>query len=738
MLFERSLLASFMFVLAVSSLYAQTNPNANIRLPSPTHPNVVALMRDSRPREALVELERAIDETKPSIESTILRATLLQLNGQAADSEANWQTVIEQAVFMRTFARRAIVQSLVDRDAPIEAEPILSELLQNNPARHVDLLLRVGDTYLDTNRSESAAAAYSRVLATTTRGPSADAARLGLATALEAMGDSIAALKTLHEAQLLHDAAATFVAARREAQRLANAHGEPLPTFAESDYRKLVRRLRRASHFELALTLLDEWTAAYPNTTALDRIAVERIETLYRKRDNVTAVLNARLFYEDFSGTALEPSVRLTDFRLAVRMGKVDRARRLGLSIWEGGVDGSTASQRRSAGLLLAAYLGAIAENEEALLLYRGLFQSASTEDEQRDILWRASIAALRAGKHDRALVNLQTLVKLRPSGELYFASQYWLSVAHERTGKLEEAAKGFITLAERYPYHYYGITAENRLQEIRSDIKLPVSSGDIIDFPSLRVDPTSKRRAEYRAALTLARAGLVGDAAWYLQRLLDQRSNDLGLALLASRASAMAGDYTTVTRLIVNYFGTFLNRRAHGLPNDFWTLVYPRPYWETIVNAADVHHADPLLLLSLMRRESRFDPQARSIAGAIGLLQLMPYTAETLAKRAGFANIVKPDGVDSEMLTDPNVNIAIAARLNADLLEIFEGQRLPVIASYNAGEDHVIEWWRAARAHRQDFFIDSIPYSETRRFAREVVANYASYKRIYGTPRPD
>jgi soluble lytic murein transglycosylase len=97
--------------------------------------------------------------------------------------------------------------------------------------------------------------------------------------------------------------------------------------------------------------------------------------------------------------------------------------------------------------------------------------------------------------------------------------------------------------------------------------------------------------------------------------------------------------------------------------------------------------------------------------------------------------NSILSRGIDEATLADPPVNIAIAARLNADLLEMFDGNHLPVIASYNAGEDHVAEWWAGTHHLRDDFFIDSIPYSETRRFAREVIANYAAYERVYGRP---
>lgn len=725
-------LVSLVAILLVSNVYAQTNANAEVQLPPALHPDAVRLMDSGQPRDALAVLENAGGRLE--LESLILRATLRRHAGQSAEAEADWRGVIDRAVFMRTFARRALVTILVSRGALAEAESILEHLLRSDTARHRDLLLRVADAHRETGSVERAATTYRRVLSSTTVGASADAARIGLARALESTDNSAAAIATLRDAQLRHRTAATFVTARLEAQRIARARDEPLTPFTEAEYRDLVGRMRNAARFEIALQLLGEWTAAYPNSSAADRIAVEHIETLYAQRDNPTAVGAASRFYEDFARSPLLPAVRLTDFRLAVRMGDVARARRLGLDLWEGRVPGATTSQRQAAALLLGAYLGAIGRNDEALALYRGLFQSATEDDQARDMLWRAGVAALRAGRHNRALTNLQGLVNRRPSGELDLAAQYWLAVARAQTGDIVLAVQTFSALATRYPYHYYGIIARERLRELQDSTESNIARADLLDFPKLSVSSTSESRAEYKAAMALARAGLVSDAAWYLRRLLNQRRGDFGLAFLAARASAVAGDHASVTRILVNHFGAFLQRPARGLPDDFWTLVYPRPFWDMVVDSAHTHRADPVLLLSLMRRESRFDPTARSAVGAVGLLQVMPYTAEALAERAG-VNYILSRGIDDASIADPVVNIAIAARLNADLLAMFDGNRLPVIASYNAGEDHVAEWWAGTHHLRDDFFVDSIPYSETRRFAREVIANYAAYERVYGSP---
>ena len=65
----------------------------------------------------------------------------------------------------------------------------------------------------------------------------------------------------------------------------------------------------------------------------------------------------------------------------------------------------------------------------------------------------------------------------------------------------------------------------------------------------------------------------------------------------------------------------------------------------------------------------------------------------------------------------------------------MFDGSHAPVIASYNAGEERVAVWWQASHGMSEDFFVDTIPYTETRRFVREVITNRTAYDRIYVGP---
>jgi soluble lytic murein transglycosylase len=157
--------------------------------------------------------------------------------------------------------------------------------------------------------------------------------------------------------------------------------------------------------------------------------------------------------------------------------------------------------------------------------------------------------------------------------------------------------------------------------------------------------------------------------------------------------------------------------------------MAFPRAYWAEVQGAAAKNGVDPLLLLSLMRRESRFVATARSRTGALGLFQIMPYTAREILPAAQEAS-------EGDALLGAPASADLAARLVKRIMVRLGDAPAPVVAAYNAGEDRVEAWWRAADGLAEDLFVDSIPYGETRQYVREVLANYATYKRLYGALR--
>jgi soluble lytic murein transglycosylase len=150
--------------------------------------------------------------------------------------------------------------------------------------------------------------------------------------------------------------------------------------------------------------------------------------------------------------------------------------------------------------------------------------------------------------------------------------------------------------------------------------------------------------------------------------------------------------------------------------------LLYPKAYWGEVERASEEYGMDPFLLLSLMREESRFDPGALSAAGAIGLMQLMPSTAERTARKID----LEINGRES--VYEVESNIRLGAHYLDGLLHEFKSVP-PALAAYNAGERKVREWLRRGRYDSYDEFIEDIPFKETRNYVKRIVTTYFRYQ---------
>jgi soluble lytic murein transglycosylase len=131
-------------------------------------------------------------------------------------------------------------------------------------------------------------------------------------------------------------------------------------------------------------------------------------------------------------------------------------------------------------------------------------------------------------------------------------------------------------------------------------------------------------------------------------------------------------------------------------------------------------------LVYAIMRQESAFRPAVASPAGAVGLMQLMESTAESLAKEIGteFA---------PERLTSPPYNLELATRYLRKLLDMFGGNVALAAASYNAGPQAVSRWLESGETLPLDLFVARIPYDETREYVERVVGNMARYAYLSG-----
>jgi soluble lytic murein transglycosylase len=153
-----------------------------------------------------------------------------------------------------------------------------------------------------------------------------------------------------------------------------------------------------------------------------------------------------------------------------------------------------------------------------------------------------------------------------------------------------------------------------------------------------------------------------------------------------------------------------------------FHDFLYPLAYKDIVEGVSAKHSIDPFLVYSIVREESRFDSAARSSAGAIGLMQVMPRTASALDCK------LKLGIKDSHDLVDVKKNLEVGIYYLSRLIKEF-GAYPYAIAAYNAGDEIVKKWIQKGNYKSADVFIEDIPYAETRQYVKRVMTTFFKYK---------
>lgn len=242
--------------------------------------------------------------------------------------------------------------------------------------------------------------------------------------------------------------------------------------------------------------------------------------------------------------------------------------------------------------------------------------------------------------------------------------------------------------------------------------------------LPTLPLQDTSDR-----ASLLMA-LGLHDEATdeilkrWSLREVRSALTQSLAL----NRANASRESIYAVEVLMRSVPDDYL---PDLLPMSVRQLLYPRYFYASIVRDAERFDADPRLVLSIMREESRFNPRAKSAAAARGLLQFIITTARDIGRNIGLVDVSPED------LYDPRIIISLGAKYVAELMEEFGGNRYNAAGAYNAGPNQVKLWTRLAPGPGNDFFLSAVNFDETKHYIRKVMNSYRRYGEIYDQAGP-
>ncbi len=160
--------------------------------------------------------------------------------------------------------------------------------------------------------------------------------------------------------------------------------------------------------------------------------------------------------------------------------------------------------------------------------------------------------------------------------------------------------------------------------------------------------------------------------------------------------------------------------------PRPLVELLYPVPFRPSLLKHAPPRNIDPRFALSIIRQESRYQVDVKSVAAARGMMQFIPSTANEIAAQ------LKLDAFVQDDLYDADTAILFGSQYLANLFQQFPDQPQAVAGSYNGGADNLTRWINRSRAREADRYVPEIGFSQTKDYVYKVMTSYWTYQRLY------
>lgn len=313
------------------------------------------------------------------------------------------------------------------------------------------------------------------------------------------------------------------------------------------------------------------------------------------------------------------------------------------------------------------------------------------------------------------------------PQSERLDSANYWIARTDEKIGNADAAKARYEQILAESPLSYYGLQSALRLKKDPRTLLVPPKTENV-PTPRLTGALLTRQAASLWKLRGLMEAGLIEQAReeakfFFLYRPSGStfgQEDSLG-ALMVAKLFTEAG--YPLAAFSHAYSAISFNKDLFG--HDALAIIFPQNFTAEFAAASLVTGLHPALLYSVTKQESAFIPNALSRADALGLMQLLPSTGQEM----------KSD-LERAELFDPAVNTMLGAQYLKKLIDRFQGNIALALAGYNAGPSRAQQWQKLMLESASmkatfdiDTFIDSIPFTETRKYVSSILRNFAWYK---------
>lgn len=360
-------------------------------------------------------------------------------------------------------------------------------------------------------------------------------------------------------------------------------------------------------------------------------------------------------------------------------------------------------------------YLPETSAIESTISLYEKAASCTEGSERSEKSRYRGALLSIMREDWNRAIRLLDPLTQASArKSDFYSRAIYWKAKAEKSRGNSLSFKQLAARLTKEFPIHYHSLLLAPRvLFNAAQNLHLPEPT---LAFESLKLGSQWNDRS--RAIEVLQELGateLTRDFFVELEDMMDggEAESRLYLAVLMHRNMNSIGTFRVLSSLFREH-PAMLSRQTLAL---FFPLSKPHQQALAVAQGGGL---DPYLIAALIRQESGFVTHARSPAGALGLMQLMPSTARSM------------EPVSKQELLDSRTNVRLGVKFFRRLLDRFDGKVDHALAAYNAGPLRVDEWQRRYPVTDPVLFVDLIPFKETREYVSLISRNYYWYLQIY------
>ncbi|MEP7212331.1 MAG: transglycosylase SLT domain-containing protein [Acidobacteriota bacterium] len=331
-----------------------------------------------------------------------------------------------------------------------------------------------------------------------------------------------------------------------------------------------------------------------------------------------------------------------------------------------------------------------------------------NTKDGREGLAFKGA-SLVRLGKNIEAAKVYEQYITMFPEGERIESAHLNTIDAYREAGKYDDANKWIDRTAIRFagkPAEVNALHARLRMEVYREHWQAASDAADsLLSGKSFAGAMAGSDEVKYLKAFALEKAGNKSAAAAAYNSINDGTY----YGGLAEDKKMAIGIKTTAS--------TFASKSYSD---------YPATYRTELLQSARKFKIDPRFVLAIMKQESSFRANAKSPAGARGLLQLVFDTAMKYNKTAGYPTLHPDD------LYRPGTNIAIGSAYIGDLKNQFSGLYEAIAASYNGGEDNAARWLNRTKPKDAGIFAAEVGFAESKAYVFKVMNNYRVYRELY------